>query len=72
VAARYRFSNDVAAILWSIAGDGMLTIAPVVANSYVFVRSSSGNLYALDATSGAQLWLKDLGHPISPSPFNSA
>ena len=45
-------------VLWSFAGDGGLVNAPVVVNSYVFVGSSSGKLYALDAASGAvqQTW----------------
>jgi outer membrane protein assembly factor BamB len=45
-------------VLWSFAGDGTLFTAPVVVNSYVFVESTSGNLYALDATSGVlkQTW----------------
>lgn len=45
-------------VLWSFAGDGGLVYSPVVVNSYVFVGSSSGKLYALDAASGAvqQTW----------------
>jgi outer membrane protein assembly factor BamB len=39
-------------VLWSFAGDGGLMNSPVVVNNYVFVGSSSGTLYALDATSG--------------------
>jgi outer membrane protein assembly factor BamB len=52
-------------ILWSFAGDGALTNAPVVVDNYVFIGSTNGNLYALDATSGAQLWTKNLGAPIT-------
>lgn len=48
-------------ILWSFAGDGALVTAPLVVNNYVFIGSSNGNLYALDGTSGAQLWTKNLG-----------
>ncbi len=55
-------------VLWSFAGDGNLTTAPVVVDSYVFVGSSGGNLYALDATSGQQLWVQSLGAAI-PSSF---
>jgi outer membrane protein assembly factor BamB len=45
-------------VLWSFAGDGTLVTSPVVVNSYVFVGSSSGNLYAVNAASGAvqQTW----------------
>jgi outer membrane protein assembly factor BamB len=38
-----------------------------VVNSYVFVGSSSGNLYALDATTGTQLWSQSLGAAIAAS-----
>jgi outer membrane protein assembly factor BamB len=45
-------------VLWSFTGDGTLVGSPVVVNSHVFVGSSSGNLYALDAASGTvqQTW----------------
>jgi len=52
-------------VLWSFAGDGTLTNAPVVVDKYVFIGSTNGNLYALDATSGTQLWTKNLGAPIT-------
>lgn len=52
---------DSNTILWSFAGDGSLTTSPIVVNGYVFVGSSTGNLYALDATTGGQLWVKNLG-----------
>jgi len=47
--------------LWSFTGDGGLATAPVVVNQDVFVGSSSGNLYALDATSGSVLWQTNVG-----------
>jgi outer membrane protein assembly factor BamB len=52
-------------IMWSFAGDGTLVTSPVVVNNFVFVGSSSGNLYALDVTSGAQVWTKNLGAAIA-------
>jgi outer membrane protein assembly factor BamB len=52
---------------WSFAGDGLLVTAPIVVNNYVFVGSSSGNLYALNASTGAQVWNQNLGAPI-PGP----
>ena len=52
-------------VLWSFAGDGTLVTSPVAVNNYVFVGSSSGNLYALDATTGAQVWTKSLGAAIA-------
>jgi outer membrane protein assembly factor BamB len=51
-------------LLWSFAGDGNLVTAPVVVNNYVFIGSSSGNLYAVDAASGQQVWIQNLGAAI--------
>lgn len=53
-------------IVWSFAGDGGLVTSPIVVNDYVFVGSSSGNLYGLDATTGAQLWQVNVGAAIPP------
>jgi hypothetical protein len=52
-------SNNV--IKWSFVGDGTLSSAPILVNDYVFVASSSGRLYGLDASSGAVLWTTPLG-----------
>ena len=38
---------------WTFSGDGRARHAPIVAGGVVFVGSSGGNLYALDATTGA-------------------
>jgi outer membrane protein assembly factor BamB len=51
-------------VLWSFAGDGQLATAPIVVNSYVFIGSQSGNLYALDSSSGQQVWNQNLGAAI--------
>jgi len=48
-------------VQWSFTGDGQLTGAPIVVNQYVFIGSSSGNLYALDGTTGTQVWNVNLG-----------
>lgn len=50
---------------WSFAGDGGLVSAPIVINQAVIVGSSSGNVYAVDATTGAQLWSGNAGAAIS-------
>jgi outer membrane protein assembly factor BamB len=50
---------------WSFAGDGTLVTAPIVVNNYVFVGSSSGNLYGLDATTGALLWTQSMGAAVT-------
>ena len=52
-------SNNV--IQWTFAGDGSLATAPILVNGYLFVGSSSGKLYALDASSGALLSQTTLG-----------
>ncbi len=57
-------SNSSGNILWSFAGDGSLDTSPVLVNNYVFIGSSSGNLYLLDATTGTQLWAANLGAAI--------
>lgn len=54
-------NNQVA---WQFTGDGALITAPVVVNGYVFIGSSGGNLYALDAATGAQVWTRNLGAAI--------
>jgi hypothetical protein len=54
-------------INWTFTGDDNLVTAPIVVNNYVFVGSSSGLLYALDATTGAELWSTNLGAAI-PAP----
>jgi outer membrane protein assembly factor BamB len=38
--------------------------APIVVNQYVFIGSSSGEIYALDQTSGQVLWQDNVGSAI--------
>jgi outer membrane protein assembly factor BamB len=52
--------------LWSFAGDGGLTSAPVIANQTIYIGSSSGTLYGLN-TSGQQIWSTQVGAAI-PAP----
>jgi outer membrane protein assembly factor BamB len=56
--------------LWSFKGDGGLITSPIVVNQAVIVGSSSGQLYALDASSGAQLWTANVGGAISTGTNN--
>ena len=51
--------------LWSFQGDGGLVSSPIVVNQAVMIGSSSGQLYGLDATTGAQLWTTNAGGAIS-------
>ena len=53
-------------VVWSFTGDGSLTGAPILVNGDVFVSSSTGALYALDAATGAVAWTTTL-----PSPADS-
>jgi len=52
-------------ITWSFTGDGHLTTSPIVVQSptasYVFIGSSSGVLYGLDAATGATVWSVNVG-----------
>lgn len=60
--------TDNNTVLWSFTGDGGLTTAPIVVNQAVIIESSSGNVYALNAATGQQLWTVDAGGP--PQPLN--
>ena len=55
---------------WSFKGDGKLVSAPIVANGNVYIGSSSGMLYALDAQGGNMVWSTDVGNPLL-APFES-
>jgi hypothetical protein len=51
--------------LWSFRGDSGLVSSPIVVNQAVIVGSSSGQLYALNAATGAQLWTTNAGGAIT-------
>ena len=51
-------------LLWSFAGDGFLQSAVLVVNDYVYVGSAQGRLYAVDATTGQQVWVTTAGSSI--------
>ena len=53
-------------VLWSFAGDGGLSSAPVIVNQTIYIGSSSGTLFGLNA-SGQQIWSTQVGAPI-PAP----
>ena len=56
--------------LWSFTGDGQLITAPIVLSTpsgdYVIEGSSSGMLYALDASTGSVVWSTNVGAAIAP------
>ena len=41
---------------WSFAGDGTLTSAPLILDTAIVVAATSGQLYAVDAATGRQIW----------------
>jgi len=50
---------------WNFAGDGHLVSAPIVIDQVVIIGSSTGNVYALSAQNGSQLWVGAAGSGIS-------
>jgi outer membrane protein assembly factor BamB len=51
-------------LVWSFAGDGFLQSSMLVVNDYVYVGSSHGNLYAVEAATGNQVWTTNVGASI--------
>ncbi len=58
------FDINTNAVLWSFAGDGFLQSAVLVVNNYVYVGSSQGKLFAVDAATGQQVWTTNTGSSI--------
>jgi outer membrane protein assembly factor BamB len=56
--------------LWSFQGDGGLVSSPIIVNQAVIVGSSSGQLYGLNAATGAQLWTTNAGGAITGGTSN--
>jgi hypothetical protein len=52
------------ALKWSFSGDGTLNTSPIIDNGYVYVGAQSGKLYALNATTGANVWTGNAGAPM--------
>ncbi len=50
--------------LWSFAGDGMLSSAPLIVNQTIYIGSSSGTLYGLNLN-GQQIWSTQLGATVA-------
>jgi outer membrane protein assembly factor BamB len=48
-------------VRWRFAGDGKLVVGPLVVDGVVWVGSSAGRLYAVDARTGRQLWVVAVG-----------
>lgn len=55
-------------IRWRFQTGGPVRSSPTVADGIVYVGSTDGRLYALDATTGVRIWEIDVGSPVSSSP----
>ena len=53
---------------WSYTITGYVTSSPAVANGVAYVGSTDGNVYALNATTGANLWSYTTGGNVESSP----
>lgn len=53
------------ALKWSFTGDGSLSSAPIVVNGVVYIGSTSGKLYAVDQTTGTNIWSGSVGAPVT-------
>ena len=50
---------------WAFAGDGRLATSPFVANGFVYVGSTTGNLFAVRETDGTAVWSENTGVPLA-------
>ena len=57
---------------WTFTGDGTLDGSPIVAGGVVYEGSVNGNLYALDAATGAMLWSTNVGFSLQPGSLTAA
>ena len=55
-------------LLWNFSTGNWVLSAPAVVGSVVYVGSIDGNVYALNATNGAQLWSFSTGNGVWSSP----
>ena len=60
--------TDITKVRWVYATDGKISSSPAVANGKVFIGSDDGNLYALNAYSGAKIWNYSMGTEVRSSP----
>ncbi len=54
-------------VKWSFRGEGDLRSAPIINNGYVYIGSGSGKVYALDGSTGANVWTGNLGAAVQLS-----
>ena len=53
------------ALKWSFTGDGNFRSAPIVVNGNVYIGSAGGKLYALDESTGTNVWTGTVGAPVN-------
>lgn len=59
-------------VLWTYTTGGKISSSPAVVDGTLFISSTDGKLYALNADNGAFLWSYTLGPAISPSECQSS
>ena len=50
---------------WSFTGDGTLSTPPIAVNDTLFIGAGSGNVYAVNASTGTQVWSAAAGGEIA-------
>jgi len=55
-------------VRWRFRTGGAVRSSPTVADGVLYIGSTDGRLYALDAATGARIWAFDAGSPVSSSP----
>ena len=55
-------------LMWSYTTGGPVSSSPAVVNGVVYIGSSDGNIYALNATTGEKLWSYTTGGFVYSSP----
>ncbi len=60
--------DELGGVRWRFQTDGPVRSSPVVAEGTVYVGSTDGHLYAIEASTGQETWRVDVGSPVSSSP----
>lgn len=53
--------------LWTFSGDGGLDTSPLLVNNDIYIGSSSGMLYGVNATTGQSVWSTNTGAAFQPT-----
>ena len=61
--------SDLGGVAWRFKTDGPVRSSPTLASGVLYVGSSDGHLYALDAGDGAERWRFDARSPIAGAPL---